>query len=92
MKLLHKIEEAASEIGLYINAKKTEYIIINIGHNTSEIRDLNGNLLKVVEDFRYLGSYIASTERDIEIRIGKAWGALARIGGLDEKGFDALFK
>ena len=79
MKLLHKIEEAASEIGLYINAKKTEYIIINIENNTFEIRDLNGNLLKVVEDFKYLGSYIASTERDIEIRIGKAWGALNQL-------------
>ena len=79
MKLLHKIEEAASEIGLYINAKKTEYIIINIENNTFEIRDLNGNLLKVVEDFKYLGSYIASTERDIEIRIGQAWGALNQL-------------
>ena len=79
MKLLHKIEEAASEIGLYINAKKTEYIIINIENNTFEIRDLNGNLLKVVEDFKYLGSYIASTERDIEIKIGKAWGALNQL-------------
>ncbi len=58
---------------------KTEYIIINIENNSFEIRDLNGNLLKVVEDFKYLGSYIASTERDIEIRIGKAWGALNQL-------------
>ena len=79
MTLLHKIEEAASEIGLYVNAKKTEYIILNIDDESFEIRDVNGNLLKVVKDFKYLGSYIASTEKDIEIRLGKAWGALNQL-------------
>ena len=79
--LLHKIEEAASEIGLYINSKKTEYIIINLD-NTIEIRDRNGNLIKVVKDFKYLGSYIASTEKDIEIRIGKAWGAVNQLDSI----------
>ena len=78
MSLLHKIEEAASEIGLYINAKKTEYIIVNLDQ-TIELRDCNGKLIKVVTDFKYLGSYIASTERDIEIRLGKAWGALNQL-------------
>lgn len=78
MSLLHKIEEAASEIGLYINAKKTEYIIVNLD-KTIEIRDCKGNLIKVVTDFKYLGSYIAFTEKDIEIRLGKAWGALNQL-------------
>ena len=77
--LLHKIEEAASEIGLYINAKKTEYIVINLENNTFEIRDSNGDLIKAVTDFKYLGSYIAFTEKDVEIRIGKAWGALNQL-------------
>jgi hypothetical protein len=40
------------------------------------MKDLNGKYIKSVEDFKYLGSYIASTERDIEIRLGKAWGTL----------------
>ena len=79
MTLLHKIEEAASEIGLYINAKKTEYIIINID-NTFEIRDINGNMIKVVKDFKYLGSYIASTERDVKIRIGELSTSLIKYG------------
>jgi hypothetical protein len=76
--LLHKIEEAASEVGLYINAKKTEYIVIN-QDQTCEIRDSSGNLIKVVKDFKYLGSYIAFTEKDVEIRLGKAWGALNQL-------------
>ena len=82
MKLLHKIEEVASQIGLYINSKKTEYIIINIENDTWEIRDSNGNLIKRVNDFKYLGSYIASTERDVEIRIGKAWGAVNQLDSI----------
>ena len=29
--------------------------------------------IKKVDDFKYLGSYIGSTEHDINIRISKAW-------------------
>ena len=29
-----------------------------------------------VEDFKYLGSYSKSTDRDVNIRIAKAWSAL----------------
>lgn len=75
MDVLHKIEETVSEIGLRINAKKTEYIAINIQNNTFEIRDRNCDLLKVVGDLKYFGNYIAKIERDVEKRIGKAWGA-----------------
>ena len=72
-KLLHFVEEAASEIGLYINAGKTEFICYNLeGH----IKSRNGNHIKSVNEFVYLGSNIQSTERDIKIRKGKAWGAL----------------
>ena len=72
-KLLHLVEKAASEIGLYINAKKTEFISFN---QTGEIKSLNGNSLKSVKDFSYLGSNIQSTEKDINIRKAKAWKAL----------------
>ena len=40
------------------------------------MRSLNGEKIKQVEDFKDLGSYIASTERDVNIRLGKAWDAL----------------
>lgn len=33
-------------------------------------------VIKQVEDFKYLGSYIASTEHDVNIRLGKTWDAL----------------
>ena len=35
-----------------------------------------------MKDFKYLGSYIASTEKDIEIRIGKAWGAVNQLDSI----------
>ena len=39
-------------------------------------KSLNGEAIKNVLDFKYLGSYIASTDNDVSIRIGKAWAVL----------------
>ena len=73
--LLHNIERTAMEIGLNINAEKTEFMGMN--QNTSQgMSSLSGDKIKQVEDFKYLGSYVESTEQDVNIRLGKAWGAL----------------
>ena len=73
--LLHSIERTAKEIGFYLNADKTEFICFN--QDVSErMKSLDGEKIKQVEDFKYLGSYIASTEHDVNIRLGKAWNAL----------------
>ena len=73
--LLHNIEKVAREIGLYVNAGKTEFMSIN--QDSSEgMKSLNGEKVKKVKDFKYLGSYIASTAHDIDVRLGKAWVAL----------------
>ena len=58
--LLHKIEQAAKEIGLSINIGKTKFIRINQGTN-EVIKILNSKNIKEVSDFKYLGSYIQST-------------------------------
>ena len=73
--LLHQIEETADDIGLKINADKTEYMSLNTNSNFI-MKSRNGHTIKKVENFKYLGSYIGSTEKDIEIRIAKAWSAL----------------
>ena len=39
----------------------------------------NGERIKQVNDFKYIVSYIASTEHDINFRIGKAWSALNQL-------------
>ena len=78
--LLHSIEKSAKEIGLHINVYKTEYMTFN-QHNTIiyVMSSQNGDRIKQVNYFKYLGSYIASTEHDINVRIGKDWYALNQI-------------
>ena len=71
--LLHRLESAAGDIGLFVNAGKTEYISFN---QEGLIKTIAGLSLKQVDTFTYLGSNIGSTEKDVNIRIGKAWGAL----------------
>ena len=44
-----------------------------------ELKSLGGELLKQVEDFKYVGSLIADSKRDIEVRIGLAWKALNKL-------------
>ena len=73
--LLMKIESAAKEIGLSINTDKTEYININ-QNNNMQMKSICGSVINEVEYFKYLGSYIRSTKRDVNIRISKAWAAL----------------
>ena len=76
--LLHRIEEAASKIGLLVNATKTEFMAFNQAH-TGSIKSLRNQIIKAVQEFVYLGSNIASTKRDIEIRLAKAWSALNKL-------------
>ena len=74
--MLHKIEEAAAEIGLGVNIPdKTEYISLN-QKNNSCIKSLKSEIIKQVNDFKYLGSYVASTDHYVNVRIGQVWAAL----------------
>ena len=74
--LLHSLERAAAGIGLYVNAHKTEYMCYN---QTGDISTLDGTLLKLVDKFTYLGSSVASAEKDIDTRLTKAWTAINRL-------------
>ena len=67
--LLHSLERAAANIGLYVNAHKTEYMCYN---QTGDISTREGTPLKLVDQFTYLGSSVESTEKDIEWRLAKA--------------------
>ena len=68
--LLHSLERAPAGIGLYVNAHKTEYMCYN---QTGDISTLDGTPLKLVDKFTYLGSSVASTEKDIDTRLTKSW-------------------
>ena len=74
--LLHSLERAAAGIGLYVNAHKTEYMCYN---QKGDISTLDGTPLKLVDKFTYLGSSVASIEKDIDTRLRKAWTAINRL-------------
>ena len=74
--LLHSLEHTAQDIGLFVNADKTKHMCFN---TNGTINTINGELVKQVGSFTYLGSEIASTAKDVKCRIGKAWTALRKL-------------
>ena len=70
---LHSLERAAADIGLHVNAHKTEYMCYK---QTGDISTLDGTSLKLVDKFNYLRSSVSSTEKDIDTRLTKAWTAI----------------
>lgn len=58
--LLHHLENAASDVGFYVNASKTEFIGFN---KQVSIQTVSGESIKSVESFTYLGRKINSTEK-----------------------------
>ena len=56
-----------------MNASKTKAMLYK--GTPAEIRTLDGSRLETVDDFKYLGAWIASSEKDISIRKAQAWKA-----------------
>ena len=48
-------------------------------NQTGDISTLDGTPLKLVDKFTYLGSSVASTDKDIDTRLTKAWTAINRL-------------
>ena len=67
--LLHNLERTASNIGLHVNAYKTEFMCLN---QSSDISTENGRSLKLVNKFTYFWSNVSSTENDINTWLEKA--------------------
>ena len=73
--LLHRVESECQKVGLGLNSKKTEVMTYNIPEH-SPLKTISGDELKEVTDFKYLGSWVGSTEGDIKVRKALAWKAL----------------
>ena len=71
----------ARTTGLEINVKKTEQMRLNQPSDSPPAPKLviDGEEIAIVDDFKYLGSYVGSTEHDINVRIGLAWTAFAKL-------------
>ena len=78
--LLHKVESAAKEIRLTINSQKTEYKSFN--NPQGNLVDTSGAPLSPVTDFQYLGSWVESAKKDVEVRIAKAWAACSKLNNV----------
>ena len=72
--VLHRLESEAEKVGLYCNAKKTEVQTFN-QEKPVIIKAKNGETLKEVKNFKYLGAWTESTAADVAVRKALAWSA-----------------
>ena len=74
--LLISLESAANCVGLYLNETKTEYVFNSKTNDEPFVmKTLSNSVLKRVDDYKYLGSFISSSEKDFNLRKGMAWAA-----------------
>ena len=74
--MLQRVETEAKRLWLQINTKKTEAMIFN---QDTPLITLNGSNIKTVENFKYLGGWMMSSEKDFEIRKALAWTACNKL-------------
>ena len=55
-----------------LNAKKTKGLPLNVD-SPAPLHTADGTEIEWVEDFKYLGSWVESTEKDISVRRALAW-------------------
>lgn len=75
--LLHSLETAASQVGLYCNEGKTAFLSSSDTDNT--LKSLNNVNIKRVNDFKYLGSLVNDSEHDFNVRKSLAWKACNKL-------------
>ena len=75
---LTRVETESARIGLHLNAKKTKIMEFN-QDSPSQIFSKDGTPIKVVDNFKYLGSWLGSSYKDFEIRKALAWTACHKI-------------
>ena len=73
--LLQSLEQVSNGVGLYLNETKTKCMNRCLLNNNKPVKTLNGTSLKQVEDYKYLGSFISSLDKDFNTRKGMAWSA-----------------
>ena len=76
--LLTRVENEAAKIDLCLNNEKTEVMVYNI-LTPSPLKIIGGNAIKIVENFKYLGSWMRSSEQDIKVRKALTWDACHKL-------------
>ncbi|KAI8484256.1 hypothetical protein Bbelb_380410 [Branchiostoma belcheri] len=72
--LLWNVETSVARVGLQMNAGKTKFMAFN-QQSPVCLKTTDGSTLEKVEDFKYLGSHMESTAKDINSRKAAAWRA-----------------
>lgn len=90
--LLTSLEHAAAKVGLQLNAKKTEYMTLNEDGNHQPVCSADGTQLKEVNDFKYLGSFVADSKKDFQSRKGQAWNACNKLHVIWQSGISRSTK
>ena len=69
----------ASKVGFKINFIKTK--ILHVGHNSQPrpVTTINGNTLKICNDFLYLGVSTKTPLNVVQEKIGRAWFAIGKL-------------
>jgi hypothetical protein len=76
--MLSAIENTALKVGLKINLKKTEYLLVGAWVDPVMVSLSSGPLARV-DDFKYLGSWLMNSMKDFEVRKALAWKAATRL-------------
>ena len=73
--LLLSVEVECKKVGLGLNGPKTKFLAYNV-EVQQPLQTIDGTQLEQKDDFKYLGSWADSSEKDIEIRKALAWKAI----------------
>ena len=71
--LFQSRRQAAEYIVFFVNANQREFMCFKQKEATSTLSD---KVLKLVDQFTYLGSNISSSEIDVNILLAKAWNVM----------------
>ena len=82
-KQLDALRNSAATVGLEINVLKTEQMRLNQPLISSSPPPppllIDDQPIKIVDEFKYLGSYMGSTDKDVHNRIALAWVAFTKL-------------
>ena len=71
--IANSLESVANCVGLFLDDTKTEYMSYTGTQSSTDnlvIKTVSGHILKHVEDYKYLGSFASSSEKDFNSRKG----------------------
>ena len=76
--MLSNIEIEGAKVGLRFNAKKTEMMLFN-QNVRMDVMSRDGNKIKIVDNFKYLGGSMNSSEKKFKVRKAQAWLAFHKL-------------